>query len=314
MKAGSNQPSILAGAGKTRAVGTPVAVHAALLTVQVLFGTWPVAGAAALRQLSPPALIGFRTLLAAPVFFLFARASGAQRPNARDLGLLFVLAFLGVAGNQLLFAEGLMRAGPVNAAVLSVVIPPMTLLVSTLFGLEKPSRSRLFGCGIAIAGALVILQPERLDLSDQHLVGNLLLFSNATLYAAYLALARPVIARVGTLGAIAWIFVFGALEALPLTGPAIASAPWGSLTHGVLLSLVFILFGATLGTYGLNAYALGRADSSLVALYVLVQPPVGALAAWLFLGQSMTHRTLVSAVIIAAGVAVASGILERRRI
>src|SRR5690606_9318311 len=113
-------------------------VHLALITVQVLFGLWPVAGSAVLGVLSPQALIGFRLFLGAPCLLLVARLSAARGPRVTraDLPTLFGLAILGITANQILFVEGLKRAGPINASVLLLIIPAVTLLVATVLGRE----------------------------------------------------------------------------------------------------------------------------------------------------------------------------------
>src|SRR5690606_27338913 len=142
-----------------------------------------------------------------------ARLSAARGPRVTraDLPTLFGLAILGITANQILFVEGLKRAGPINASVLLLIIPAVTLLVATVLGRERPSRLRLVGVAIAISGALALVGVERFQLHDEKLVGNLLLIANSTSYALFLVLARPLIGRLGSLRVMSWVFVLGAL-------------------------------------------------------------------------------------------------------
>ena len=281
-------------------------VHLALLSVQLLFGLWPVAGTAVMREMSPPALIGLRLALGAPLLVLVAGLPWRRLPSRRDLLSLAGLAALGISVNQLLFAEGLHRAGPINASITILLIPAVSLGVGTVLGLEKPSRARLTGIAIALLGAAILLGVERIDLGDRRFVGNLMLVTNASVYALYLVLARPVIARLGSLNTVAWVFVLGALEAAPLTVKPVLSVHWLSLPAATYGALVFVLFGATLGTYLLNAYALRRVESSVVAVYVYLQPVIATVASWALLGIVPTRRALVAAIVIIAGVAVSA--------
>lgn len=280
-------------------------VYAALIAVQVLFGLWPTAGAIALDALSPPALIGFRTLIGGPLMFLAVARRGPV-PSRRDLFALAGLALFGIAANQLIYVEGLQRTGPVNAVVLIMTVPVVTLLVAALLGRERPGLRAVVGVALAVAGVLVLVRAERFDLSDETLVGNLLIICNTTCYAIYLVLAKPVVARIGPMVTVGWVFLFGAIEALPWTGPAVLATDWVALDGPTWASLAFILVGPTIGTYFLNAYALKRVDASVVALFIGLQPVVGAGAAWALLGEVPTVRTLVAAVVIIAGVLVAS--------
>jgi drug/metabolite transporter (DMT)-like permease len=93
---------------------------------------------------------------------------------------------------------------------------------------------------------------------------------------------------------------------LPWTGPALVAAPLGALSTPVWLTLVFIVLGRTCGSYALNAVALRRLDASLVALFVALQPLIGALAAWALLDAEVTPRTIVSGVALTGGVLFAS--------
>lgn len=288
----------------------PASVVVALVAVQVFFGLWPTAGSVALKELSPAALIGFRTLVGGPL--LFAVVSGGRRwPNRRDLFTLAALAFFGITANQLLFAEGLERAGPINAIIMVVIIPVVTLAIGMLLKREKPNGRRILGVFITMVGVAVLVRIERFDLSSATLVGNLLFLANTSSYALYLVLAKPLVSRVGAMSAVGWLFLFGAIEALPWTGPAVAATDWTALSGGAWLSLGFILLGPTIGTYFLNAYALKYVDASIVAIFVGVQPIIGTLGAWVILGEVPTTRAVVAAFVITAGVLAASPAFQR---
>jgi drug/metabolite transporter (DMT)-like permease len=284
-----------------------VAVHLGLAVVQLLFGLWPVAGTAVMQELSPAALIGFRLAAGAPLLALFAGLFAERLPPPKELAWLALLAALGVSANQLLYAEGLHRAGPVNAAITILLIPPLTLVAALSFAGERPARARIVGVLVALGGAAILLRAERLDLADEKTLGNLMLVANSTVYALYIVLARPVIARLGALRTTAWVFVLGAIEALPLTGAAMAEAEWTRLPGWTWASLAFIVAGPTIGTYLLNAWALARAPSSLVGAYVYLQPVIATLAAWAILAIAPTSRALVAAGVIVFGVALSAG-------
>ncbi|MBX3129203.1 MAG: EamA family transporter [Polyangiaceae bacterium] len=281
-----------------------IRVHLALLTVQLLFGLWPVAGAMVLGVMPPAALIGFRLLLGAPLLVLATGVLFRPLPSGGDLLRLALLAALGISINQLLFAEGLHRAGPVNASLSILLVPAVSVLVARALRLERLDARRVFGVVIALIGAAILLEVERFDPSSRRMIGNLMLVVNASVYASYLVLARPVIARVGSVATVAWIFLFGMLEALPFTWTAVWAVSWLSLPSWTYGALAFVLFGATLTTYLLNAYALGRIESSVVATYVYLQPVVASVAAYFLLDDLPTGRSLVAGATIVVGVVI----------
>ena len=105
----------------------------ALLVVQLLFGLWHLVGSAALKTLSPEALIGFRAFVSTPLLFWMARGRGLRMPRGREWPLLIALGVLIIPGNQLLYANGLALAGPPNASV-SPCSPRFTLVGVPLIG------------------------------------------------------------------------------------------------------------------------------------------------------------------------------------
>lgn len=266
--------------------------------------------------MSPAALIGFRLMLGAPLLALWAGLPWQKPPSLPDLGRLALLGALGISVNQLLFAEGLLRAGPINASLSILLMPALTLVITTLAGIERPGVARLGGVALSFAGAALLLRVERFDLGDRATIGNLMLLCNVSAYSIYIVLARPVLARLGSLRTMAWVFLFGALEAAPLTLPAMTRVDWTALSPSTHASLGFILLGATLATYLLNAYALLRVESSVVAVYVYVQPVIATVAAWLWLRHAPTLRTFVAGAVIVVGVALSSDLsaaLRKRR-
>jgi drug/metabolite transporter (DMT)-like permease len=284
--------------------------YGALVLVQVLFGLWPVAAASVLREVEAPAIIGFRTLLATPLMFAFI--PGARRPQPASRLLRFAgLGLLGIAANQLLYVEGLERAGAVNAAILVTIIPISTLVVAAVLGRERLRTNRVLGVLTAVAGVWTLVGAHRLDIAGDEVVGSLLILGNTTCYATYLVLAKRVVAEAGALVTVAWVFLFGCLGALPFTLGPVLGTSWLDLSLATWSGLAFILAGPTFGTYFLNAYALKRADSSIVAVFIGLQPLVGGIGAWVVLGEVATLREVVAAVLIVAGVAFTAS-TERR--
>lgn len=281
-------------------------VHLALLAVQVLFGLWPVAGASLLAHLSPEALVGVRLALGAPLLALAAGLHRERPPPLAELARLSALGALGISVNQLLFVGGLQRSGPVNASIAVLLIPPFTVGAAHLLGRERTHGRRAAGVALALAGGAALVGVERLDGSSARLVGNAMLVANTASYAVYLVLARSTIARLGSVRTVAWVMVLGALEAAPLTLPATLAVDWAGLPPAAWASVAFVVIGPTVLTYLLNAWALSRAESSLVAVYVYLQPPIAALASWWAFDLVPSARSLVAAAVIVAGLTLAT--------
>lgn len=279
-------------------------VHAALITVQLLFALWPVAGASLLHYMTPAALVGVRLMLGAPILAALAKLHREKLPRTRDLVRLAGLGALGISVNQILFVEGLSRSGPVNASIAVLLIPPFTVGAALLLGRERFVWSRAVGVAIALAGGAMLVRAERFD--GARMLGNLMLVGNTASYGVYLVLARATVARLGALRTVAWVMVLGGLEALPFTVMPTLAVDWANLPPAAWGAVAFVVLGPTVLTYLLNAWALSRAQSSLVAAYVYAQPPIAALASWWLLDILPGGRVVLAGAIIVVGLALAT--------
>jgi len=285
-------------------------VHLALFTVQVLFASLAVAGKFAFREIPPFALVMLRTASGAAVFLVWHLGFSRERVTGRDLPQLALYGLLGVALNQLLFFHGLSYTSATNATVLGTTIPVFTIGVAVLLGRERPSPRRAAGIALALAGALYLVGAERFTMAAR---GNLFILANALSYACFLVLVRDILARYSARTVMAWSFLFGALAASTVGVPALVHTPLSTIDVRTWLVIVYIIIGPTLGSYILNTWALARAPSSTVAIYINLQPVMTGLMAWATLGERPPVRSYIATGLIFAGIyfATTTGWLRR---
>jgi drug/metabolite transporter (DMT)-like permease len=290
----------------TNARDSPLWVHGGLVAVQLAFAGHAIAGKIVVRELPPGALSLVRTLAAGIILFAIHRLrGGALRVPPGDFARLAGCALLGIAANQILFFEGLARTTAINASVLVATIPIFTLLVALVLRKEETSGLALLGVALALGGVVYLLGAEALTVSAGTLLGDAFVVGNSLSYGAYLVLVGPLVKKHGSLKVVVWLFAFGALWVLPygardlyVHAPAIAPDTW-------LLILYIVLF-ATVFTYLVNAWALGRAPASIVAIYIYLQPVGAAVLAMIVLDEALTSRVILAAALVFAGIALAT--------
>ncbi len=274
---------------------------AALVTVQVLFGSLPVVAQLAFPAFGAWGVAAWRLGAAALAFHVWARATRMPWLPWREHPRVVLLALLGVSGNQLLFLEGLSRTSALHAALLTTTIPVLTLVAAVALGRESLSWRRAAGIPVALAGVLVLLS-QRDPSGHATLLGDAMIVANASIYSLYLVLSRDLLARWPTMSVLPWLFTWGFLTALPLTGlPSVSvedPRAWAAL--------VWVVLGPTIGTYWLNLVALRVLPSSTVALLIYLQPFVAAALALPLLGEAPTWAMCVAACITFAGVRMAT--------
>lgn len=277
--------------------------HLALITVQVLFGIWPIMGKIVLRAISPTTLVGFRLVGAAIAFAVLQRQiKPLLKMPRRDFLLLVLCSLTGVSGNQLLYVKALSLTTVINAALLTATIPVITLFVSILFGSDQWSFKRLLGIALACSGVLYLINPLHAELTPDTTLGNLLLIANALCYAAYIVMSKSLFERYGALNVITWIFLVSALTLVPLGIYSTSSENLGAIGWTVWFLIALIVLLPTVGAYYLNAWALTKVSPGTVAIYIYLQPLIAFGFAPLLLGERWSSRTGIATILIFAGV------------
>ncbi len=275
-------------------------MHAALIAVQLMFASLAVASKIALREIPPFGLIAIRAPAAALVLLSVRAIAGDREKVAwRDLPLLLVYGVFGITANQLLFIAGLSRTGAIDAVVLGTSIPVFTVAMAVAFRREKATSGRMLGLVVALAGALLVVGADRF--SARSMAGDLFILGNSLSFAIYLVISRDLLSRYSPLTVTTWTLAFGALGVLPFgAGDAIGAAP--HLSWHTWAAISYIIVFPTVGTYLLNSWALQKAPSSLVAIYIYIQPVVTALLAAAFLDEHPDASVILGAGLIAAGI------------
>ncbi|HKV75197.1 MAG TPA: DMT family transporter [Gemmatimonadales bacterium] len=280
-----------------------MSVNLVLVLVQLIMASLAVLGRLVLPVVPAAVLVLFRISGAALVLLLMAWRRPVERVRAPlDLLRLAAVGWLGVTANQTLFLMGLARTSAVTAAVLITTIPVFTVLISLLAGRERASMLKLVGIGVAGAGAIYLVGPDRVRHEPDSALGTVFLLVGMLCYAAYLVFAKPLLVRYRPRTVVTYVMAASALGVLPIGLPAIAKFDLGSVPAGTWLLVCYIVLGPTLLAYFLNIWALRRVSSHAVASYIYLQPVFAAIASVVLLPEErLTLRTVGAALLIFAG-------------
>jgi len=288
-----------------------IRVHLALFVVQLLFSGFHVVGKAVLADLPPLALAGLRVGLAAPLLLAVAVWRDRFLPPLHELPRLALLGFLGVFSNQLLFLIGLSYTTASNAAILMPSIPVFALALSVVFRIQRASSRQWLGVLSASVGAVVLLDPTSFSLTDDTVLGNLLILTNCLSYAAFLVYQRPVVERLPWRTVIAWSFLFGGTGVLAVTWPEVVALTQRPVSPEVWLGVLYIALLPTGLGYFLATWAVRRSSPTLVAAYTTLQPVLSVALAVAFLGETLGWREVAGFALIVAGLFGVSGRRKR---
>ncbi|HQZ83490.1 MAG TPA: DMT family transporter [Pyrinomonadaceae bacterium] len=283
------------------------APYAALVAVQLFYGTLPVAGKVVLDHIPPLALVGFRVGITAVVLIIFQTVRGrVWLTNKGDYWRFAVLCFFGVLLNQYLFIGGLSLTSASNASILAVTIPVFTLLISVIFRFERLFLLKVAGIALAAAGVVFLIDPRNASFESATTQGDIMMILNSLAFGIYVAVSKDIISRNGPFRSMMWVFIFSSIIAVPVGAFSLSSVDLSQIPASVWTLIAYIGIGATAAPYLLNAYAVTRVRPSTVAIFIYLQPIVGVVLAVIFLKEKMAASFIIASLLVFAGLFLAT--------
>jgi drug/metabolite transporter (DMT)-like permease len=280
-----------------------VASHIALLFVQLCFGTAPVLGKFALQTFSPYSIVGFRVGGAAIAFYFLQRFSGNLRLERKKDYLYFALfALIGIVLNQLLFFKGLSLTTATNTSLIAVTIPIFTIGIGSLLGTDSFTWLKGAGISVAAIGVIILINPLNASFNADTTLGDICIILNSLAWAFYVAVSKKFLIKYGVLKSIAWLFIFASLLNVPIGLYFMRDLDVTAVKFSAWLFVAGIVLFPTILAYYTNAWALARVEPSIVTVYVYLQPLIGFFSAVIFLGEKISTRPIISALLIFTGV------------
>ena len=280
--------------------------HLALLGANLFYGAgFSIAKTIMPSLIAPAGFIFIRVMLAALLFWLsfFGGTNFRTKIATKDWVRLAGCGLFGVAANQLLFFQGLNLTSPIHASLMMLSTPILVGIFVTIAYKEKFSLVHLIGLCLGISGALLlIIFSAKNTIASNPSLGNLLVFLNATSYALYLVMVKPLMKKYRPIIVIRWIFLIGFVFVFPFGYTDFISIQWSMFQTADFVSLGFIVVGVTFFTYLWNIYAIKILSPSIAGAYIYLQPLFAAIIAMIFLNESLDFIKIMAALLIVAGV------------
>ena len=278
--------------------------HLALFAANLIYGiNYTVAKEVMPDYIEPLGFILVRVIGAVVLFWLCYALFYYEKVKKGDLLKLAICGLFGVAINQMLFFEGLNLTTPINAAVIMVINPILVLLFGIVFATERFSTKKGIGVALGALGAIVLItNGGQLSLNKEHFCGNIMVFFNASSYAVYLVLVKPLMQKYKPITVISWVFLFGILFVIPFGWSDFQDIQWATMPSGILWRVAFVVVGTTFLAYLFNIYGLKTLNPSTVSTYIYLQPVLASIVAIIASSDSLDLTKICSTVLIFLGV------------
>jgi len=273
--------------------------HLAILGANLIYGlNYVIAKGIMPDYMAPRTIIFFRVTGAAIVFWIIAGLLKPDRVKRKDLKKLFFAAFFGIALNQIMFFEGLNLTTPINASIIMVGTPILVLVFSHFILKEGLTRLKLAGIILGSTGALwLILKSGSFSFSSDTLLGNLFILINASSYALFLVLIKPLMKKYSPITIMKWLFTFGLIYVVPVSAKLVLQTDYQAIPFNIWLSITYVVLFTTVLAYLLNNYSLKLVSPTVNSAYIYLQPFLATIVA-LALGKDVLTWVEISAALL----------------
>ncbi len=256
---------------------------AALFFVNLLYGINYVVAKGLMPDVIGPS--GFILLRVAGANLLFWPVWLIKRERVAwsDAKRLVLCGISGVAINQLMFFHGLMRTSPVHASIIMVATPILVLVLSGVLIGERITRGKMLGVTLGAIGALVLIFVGGSGSGESSVLGDFFIFINATSYAIFLVMVKPLMSKYSAVTVMSWCFLVGSIIVIPFGLHEFLQVDWQGLAKPDVWSLAFVVVMVTFVAYLLNTWALRVVQPSVAGTFIYLQPVLALLAAYFML-------------------------------
>jgi drug/metabolite transporter (DMT)-like permease len=226
------------------------------------------------------ALTFYRFAGSAALFWLASLFVKKEKIPLRDIVLLSLASLFAIFINQTSFIAGLSTTSPVDASVITTLVPIMTMILAAFFLKEPITWKKVTGVIVGAFGALILIFNGDIALHNTASVeGNLLCMLSCLAFAIYLTVFKNLIVRYSAITTMKWMFLFASICSFPFCRHDIANIDYEAIPADIYLRIVFVVVFATFISYLLIPVGQKLLRPTIVSMYNYLQPLVSSFVA-----------------------------------
>ena len=218
--------------------------------------------------------IMLRLLGATLIFWLISLFTPNEKIEKKDFLKILLASILGMCVNMLAFFRGLELSTPINSGIIITLSPVLVLILSYFFLKEKVTVKKIIGILIGFSGAVfLILNSSKTGINAPNIpLGNSFFLLNASAYAGYLIVIKPLTSKYNIFTLMKWLFLIGLVLSTPITFNQFVEVNWTELPWFAIWRMAYVVIGTTFLTYLFNMYALKTLSPTTVGSFIYLQP------------------------------------------
>ncbi len=278
-------------------------IYIVILFQQLLAAGTHLVAKTVTQEVNPVLLTFLRNIVSlCAMLIMFMVREKRVKVERRDFKQLALLSFLAVPMNQFLYLYGIKFTLASNGALLYGTTPAIILILSYLILKEEMTRKKIIGVMIAFTGISIVMFERGIDFTSDYFYGNVMIFLAVIAWALFAIYGKQLVKKYGAFHITVLSMIGGAIMFLPVGIIDLSINGMPTLTPGNWGSILYLSLGTSVVAYMLWFYALGRMDTTKVAVFANAQPIFTTILAVLFLDQPLTAAFLIGGAITISGV------------
>ena len=248
--------------------------------------------------------IMLRLLGATSIFWLISLFTPNEKIEKKDFLKILIASVLGMCINMLAFFRGLELSTPINSGIIITLSPVLVLILSYFFLKERITIKKILGILIGFSGAVfLILNSSKTGINAPNIpLGNSFFLLNASAYAGYLIVIKPLTKKYNIFTLMKWLFLIGLILSFPITYNQFVEVNWTELPWFAIWRMGYVVIGTTFLTYLFNVYALKTLSPTTVGSFIYLQPIITIMFALITGNDFLDATKLVSCLLVFIGI------------
>lgn len=263
--------------------------HAFTLTANILWGLMAPISKDTLNyfaehDISAFTLAAMRMIGGCIAFWILQCFVEREKTTWSDRGKFFICAMLAIVFNQCLFIVGIAFTSPIDASVITTLMPIITMILAAVIIKEPITGLKAIGVLLGMSGALLLILGGggSLSFDSSSIIGDVMCLTAQFCFASYLVFFKSFISRFTSVTLMKWMFLSAAIVIVPFAIPNMMSIDFSTIPTKIYLEICYTVFIATFFTYLLIPTGQKHLRPTVVSMYNYVQPVVSSTVALLW--------------------------------
>ena len=217
-----------------------------------------------------------------------------------DILYIFILAFLGIVLNGVLFFKGIGMTSPINTSIISSTTPAIVCIIGVLFFHEKVNIKNIVSIMCSITGILILLTNGNLEslINIRFNKGDLIILGAIISNGIYIIGSKKILKKYESTKILTYLFIFTAIILLPSLYLERNMYVLNQVSLKAILSLIYMGLFSSLIAFLLQQKGIKKIGPVKASIYTNLIPIYSIILSSLILKERVTLIQIIAMILV----------------